>query len=151
MTSNFQKALRTSDIRALRAIPKSDLHNHAFAGGNRALVSEGAGRDIAPLDRPIASVAEMGAWVQDRLGSLFSGPSGRLRAFEATFVRAKYDGVTRLEVGEDVWAITLFKHDAMKLASELISVHARVSNGFLNWGSRGIVQSTLSCGGLLHS
>jgi hypothetical protein len=58
-----------------------------------------------------------GAWIEDQLGSVFSGPTGRLRAFEATSVQAKYDGVTRLEVGEDVWTITLFEHDATKLTS----------------------------------
>jgi adenosine deaminase len=127
MTTSFQDALKTGDLLALRAIPKSDLHNHSIGGGHRPLVSEWAGRDIAPLDHSLASMAEMDAWIEDRLGSVFSGPTGRLRAFEATFVQAKYDGVTRLEVGEDVWAITLFEHDATKLTSELISVHARVA------------------------
>ena len=32
---------------------------------------------------------------------------GRLRAFEATLVQAKLDGVTRLETGETPWAITV--------------------------------------------
>jgi adenosine deaminase len=127
MTTGFQDALKLGDVYALRAIPKSDLHNHAFAGGNRALVSEWAGQDIAPLDRPLASMAEMHVWVKDRLGSVFDGPKGRLRAFEATFVQAKYDGVTRLEIGEDVWAITLFDHDASKLTRELVAVHERVA------------------------
>jgi adenosine deaminase len=72
-------------------------------------------------------MAEMHAWVEERLGSLFNGPRGRLRAFEATIVQAKYDGVARLEIGEDVWAITLFDGDASKLTSELAAVHARVA------------------------
>ena len=127
MTTIFSDALKAGNVRALRTIPKSDLHNHAFAGGHRALVSEWAGRDIAPLDRPIASMAEMNVWVESRLGSLFAGPQGRLRAFEAAFVQAKYDGVTRLEIGEDVWAITLFDNDAGKLTRELIAIHARVA------------------------
>jgi Adenosine deaminase len=127
MTATFQDALKTGDVNARRTIPKSDLHNHALAGGHRALVSAWAGRDIAPLDRPLPSMADMHAWVEDRLGSLFNGPAGRLRAFEATFVQAKYDGVTRLEIGEDVWAITLFDHDAAKLTHELAGVHARVA------------------------
>jgi adenosine deaminase len=127
MTTDFQNALKSGDVRALRAFPKSDLHNHAFAGGHRALVSEWAGRDIAPLDRPLASMAEMGAWVEDLLGSVFSGPKGRLRAFEAAFVQAKYDGVTRLEIGEDVWAITLFDQDASKLTRELVAAHECVA------------------------
>ena len=75
-------------------------------------MSEWAGRDIAPLDRPLASMADMQAWVEDGMSSLFNGPTGRLRAFEAAFVQAKYDAVTRLEIGEDVWASTLFDHDA---------------------------------------
>ena len=127
MTTIFSDALKAGNVRALRTIPKSDLHNHAFAGGHRALVSEWAGRDIAPLDRPIASMAEMHAWVEGRLGSLFAGAQGRLRAFEATLVQAKYDGVTRLEIGEDVWAITLFDNVAEKLTRELIAIHARVA------------------------
>jgi adenosine deaminase len=125
--SSFQDALKTGDLPALRVIPKSDLHNHSIGGGHRALVSEWAGRDIAPLDRPLASMAEMDAWLEDQLGSVFSGPTGRLRAFEATFVQAKYDGVTRLEIGEDVWAITLFDHDASKLTRELVAIHERVA------------------------
>jgi adenosine deaminase len=127
MTTGFQDALKTGDLNALRAIPKSDLHNHAVAGGHRGLVSEWAGRDIAPLDRPLASMAEMDAWIAGQLGSVFKGPKGRLMAFEATLVQAKYDGVTRLEIGEDVWASTLFDHDAAKLTRELVAIHERVA------------------------
>jgi adenosine deaminase len=119
--------LRAGDIHALRAIPKSDLHNHAFLGGNRALVSKWPGRDIAPLDRPLASMAEMHAWVGDRLGPLFNGPSGRLRAFEAALVQAKYAGVGRLEISEDVWAITLYDEDAATLTDALVDLHARIA------------------------
>ena len=52
MTTGFQDALKTDDVGALRAIPKSDLHNHAFAGGHRALVSEWAA-DQSEHDRRI--------------------------------------------------------------------------------------------------
>jgi hypothetical protein len=70
MTTSFQDALKTGDLLALRATPKNDLHNHAALGGHRPLVSEWAGRDIAPLNRPLASMAEMDAWVEDQLSSL---------------------------------------------------------------------------------
>jgi adenosine deaminase len=75
----------------------------------------------------LASMAEMDAWIEGQLASVFNGPKGRLRAFEAAFVQAKYDGVTRLEIGEDVWAITLFDHDAPKLTRELVAIHERVA------------------------
>jgi hypothetical protein len=98
-----------------------------WQAGTAVLVSEWAGQDIAPLDHPLSSMAEMHAWVEDRLGSLFHGPQGRLRAFEAAFVQAKHDGVERLEIGEDVWAITLFDQDAPKLSAELVAVHSKVA------------------------
>ncbi len=49
-------------------------------------------------------------------------------AFEAAFVQARHDGVTRLEVGEDVWAITLFDQDAAKLTRKLSEIHSRVAS-----------------------
>jgi hypothetical protein len=61
MTS-LEHALRAEDLEALRSIPKSDLHNHAYAGGNREWVARMMGRDIAPLQRPLNSMAEMHAW-----------------------------------------------------------------------------------------
>ena len=108
-------------------IPKSDLHNHAFGGGNRAWIARTTGRDIAPLDHPLGSMGEMHEWVGRHIGPLFDGPTGRLTAFEATLVQARDDGVTRLEVGEDVWAITLFDRDAAKLTRQLVDIHDRVA------------------------
>lgn len=124
---SFQAALARGDLDALRRFPKSDLHNHFFLGGNRALVSEWAGHDIAPLDRKLASMAEMHEWVQSRFGQLFAGAQGRLRAFEATLVQAKLDGITRLDTGETVWAITLNNNSATALTDALKGVHARVA------------------------
>jgi hypothetical protein len=53
-------------------------------------------------------MAEMHEWLGKHIGGLFSGVEGRLSAFEATLVQAQHDGVTRLEIGEDICAITLF-------------------------------------------
>jgi len=38
MTS-FQEALKTDSLEALRSFLKSELHNHAFGGGNRAWIA----------------------------------------------------------------------------------------------------------------
>jgi hypothetical protein len=126
MTS-FQAAVEAGDLDAIRRVPKSDLHNHFFLGGNRALVSEWAGKDIAPLDHKLGSMAEMHEWVQTRFGTLFAGAQGRLRALEATLVQAKLDGVTRLETGETPWAITLHNGSATALTDAWRGVHARRS------------------------
>jgi adenosine deaminase len=125
--ASLQDALGAGNLEALREIPKSDLHNHAYAGGNREWAARVTGRDIAPLERPLTSMAEMHVWVDRQFGSVFAGSEGRLKAFEATFVQARFDGVTRLEVGEDIWAVTLFDHDAALLTSRLTEIHARVA------------------------
>jgi len=125
--SAFQSALANGDLDAIRRIPKSDLHNHFFLGGNRALVAKWAGKDIAPLDRPLTSMSDMHEWVQARFGALFHGADGRLKAFEATLVQAKLDGVTRLETGETPWAIALHNGSASTLTDALRSVHNHVA------------------------
>jgi len=123
----FETALETGDLDAIRRVPKSDLHNHFFLGGNRALVSEWAGRDIAPLDHKLSCMAEMHEWVQTRFGTLFAGAQGRLKAFEATLVQAKLDGITRLEKCETPWAIDLHNGAATALTDACRGVHARVA------------------------
>ena len=127
MANPFIDALTRTDVDSIRRVPKSDLHNHFFAGGNRALVSTWAGTAIVPLDHKLSSMAEMHAWVESRLTSLFAGARGRLRAFEATLVQAKLDGVTRLDTGETVRAITLHNNSAPTLTDALRGVHRRVA------------------------
>ena len=53
-------------------------------------------------------MAEMHAWVQTVVGELFDNRDGRSLGFEAALVQARKDGVSRLEIGEDVCAITLY-------------------------------------------
>ena len=60
-------------------------------------------------------MAEMHAWVQCAVGELFHNRDGRLLGFEAALVQARKDGVHRLEIGEDVWAITLYNASAYGL------------------------------------
>jgi adenosine deaminase len=64
-------------------------------------------------------MAEMHAWVAANLGTLFEEAHGRLLAFEATLAQAAQDGVTRLELGEDMWAITLGNGGADRLTRSL--------------------------------
>jgi adenosine deaminase len=59
------------------------------------------------------------------VGDLFAGAEGRALAFEAAFVQARRDGVTRIEVGEDAWAITLHEASAAAVWRMLHTAHAR--------------------------
>jgi adenosine deaminase len=121
----FQTALEHGDLEAIRACPKSDLHVHAIMGGNREFLRERTGRDIAPLQGVLRSMDEMHVWARDNVGDVFAGVEGRALAFEATFVQAQRDGVTRIEVGEDAWGITLHDGSAVAVWKMLQAAHAR--------------------------
>jgi len=128
MSSDFETALAAGDVVALRAIPKADLHNHITFGGNRDYVREKTGVDVAPLDYVLKSMDEMHEWAGRHIGAAFKGPQGRMIGLEATFVQAKCDGVTRLDVGEDVWAMTLWENrDVARLTETMREIHQRVA------------------------
>lgn len=128
MPSDFETALAAGDVAALRAIPKADLHNHFNLGGNRDFVREKTGVDVVPLDHVLNSMGEMHEWVGKHVGPAIKGPMGRMLGLEATFVQAKLYGVTRLDCGEDVWAMTLWENrDVARLTETMREIHQRVA------------------------
>jgi adenosine deaminase len=127
MPSDFVAALEAGDMDGLRRAPKADLHIHGIGGGDRAFLRERTGVDVAPVEGVLASMAEMHAFAEAKLAPLFEGPTGRALALEATFVQARKDGVTRLEVGEDAWAITLHEGSARAVWSALSAAHAKAA------------------------
>jgi adenosine deaminase len=132
MVSDFMTALQTGDRDGLCRAPKADLHIHGFGGGDRAFVREETGVDIRPLDRVLGSMAEMHAFAEANLLPAFPGLAGRALALKATFVQARKDGVTRLEVGEDAWAMTLHDGSAEAVWRVLSEAH-RAGSPDIDW------------------
>ena len=54
---------------------------------------------------------EMDAWSAEYIGNRFNSTEGRKLLIEATFAQAKNDGLTVLEIGEDVWGLGEFFHN----------------------------------------
>jgi hypothetical protein len=52
---------------------------------------------------------------------------GAPESFRGNLCSSKTRRRGTLEIGEDVWAITLFDQDAPKLTSELVAVHSKVA------------------------
>ena len=107
----FIEAIEKGDLDAIRRFPKSDLHNHFVLGGSREYIFDKTGYDIRPVSSPLRSMNEMDAWSARYIGGRFNSPEGRKLLIEATFVQAKNDGVTILEIGEDVWGLGEFFHN----------------------------------------
>ncbi len=126
MNEKFQQALKAGDLDAIRRCPKSDLHNHGWAGADPAAAGAILGRTCAPLDHKLASMNEMHAWAGDHFGKV--DPKLRPQLFEAAFARAISDGLARYEIGDDVWAITL-DGSASNVTNILKRAHQRGAPG----------------------
>ena len=124
----FTEALKSGNIDKIRRFPKVDLHNHFVLGGSREYIFNQSGHKIDPITKPLKSMREMDTWSGKYIGSHFNSPEGRRLLIEATFAQAKADGVTVLEIGEDVWGLGAFFHndigeliDAFREANEIIA------------------------------
>jgi len=121
-SQRFIQGLMDGDIAALRACPKSDLHNHAIAGGDPDRVAGEPNCELR-LTAPLKSMEDMHAWMAPRLGRRGEDPKKRLDLIRATFEAAVSDGVTRLAVGDDVWSSTLYKGGAIEVTRHWQKIH----------------------------
>ncbi len=125
---DFIEALKNGSIEIIRQCPKADLHNHFVLGGSRGYLLEHSGRDIRPITKPLSSMDEMHAWNAQNIGNFFDNPEGRRMLIKATFAQAKEDGVTILEIGEDVWGLgAFFNNDIEELVEAFESAHREIA------------------------
>ena len=124
----FTEALKSENIENIRSFPKTDMHNHFVLGGSREYIFNQTGYEINPITKPIKSMREMDSWSGKYIGDHFNSTDGRRLLIEATFAQAKADGVSVLEIGEDVWGLCEFFHndigeliDAFREANEKIA------------------------------
>ena len=108
---SFTDALKQRNLKKIRAFPKSDLHNHFVLGGSRQYLHKMTGIKIEPVKTPILSMDEMHAWNRENLGKRFETSEMRKLLIRATLHQAREDGVTVLEIGEDVWGLSEYFHN----------------------------------------
>lgn len=118
-SKDFEDGLLLGDINLLRKIPKADLHNHFYLGGNRAYIYGKTDVNIPLLNNKLLDMNEMHSWINKNVESVLDGKEGRVLALEATFAQAVQDGITVLEIGEDIWANGYFYNNNV---SELLEV-----------------------------
>ena len=125
---NFIEAINSENIDQIRTFPKADLHNHFVLGGNRDYILEKTGYEITPIADPLKTMSEMDAWSSKYIGDRFNSPEGRRLLIEATFAQAKQDGVSILEIGEDVWGLgEFFNNDIEELISAFQEANDRIA------------------------
>lgn len=116
---SFTDALKQGNLEKIRAFPKSDLHNHFILGGSRQYLHKMTGIKIEPVKTPILSMDEMHAWNRENLGKRFETSEMRKLLIRATLHQAREDGVTVLEIGEDVWGLSEYIGSVACYGSEI--------------------------------
>jgi adenosine deaminase len=128
MDRKFIEAIEQRNIAEIRKIPKSDLHNHFILGGNRDYIHERTGVQIPLLNEKLLSMDEMHKWVSENIGEIFNSKEKRVLAIESCFMQAKNDGVTILEIGDDVWANGYYyNNDIDELIRTFQNVHMQIA------------------------
>lgn len=126
-SNEFIDALEKQDIKALKSIPKADLHNHFALGGNREYIRAVTGIEIPYYKGVLKSMDDMHKWNNIHLGERFNNRDMRKLKIDATFVQANLDGIKILEIGEDVWGLGEFFHNDIE---ELINTFVESNKRF---------------------
>ena len=127
-SEQFITALKEHDIDKIKAVPKSDLHNHFVMGGCREYIKQQTGIGIPYLSGVLSSMQEMHDWNNQYLGERFHSKERRQLLLEATFIQAKEDGIQILEIGEDVWGLgEYFHHDIEELITTFQNAHQNIA------------------------
>ncbi len=127
-SDKFVNALKTHDIDEIRRIPKSDLHNHFVLGGDREYIEEKTKIRIPAIKSKLSSMQEMHQWNDTYIGEKFDNKEGRKILIEATFAKAKKDGVKILEIGEDVWGLgEYFSNDIQELVDAFTTANRKIA------------------------
>lgn len=127
-SDKFIRFLKSKDLNAIKTIPKADLHNHFSLGGNRKYIKMVTGTDIPYFDGVLSSMQDMDSWNNKYIGEKFHNSEMRKLLIEATFYQAKVDGVTTLEIGEDVWGLgEYFDNDIDSLIDIFYRAHEKIA------------------------
>lgn len=125
---DFAGALKQRNMEKIRSFPKSDLHNHFVLGGSRRYLRRMTGVQIEPVKSPLLSMDEMHAWNEKNLGERFNTPEMRRLLIRAAFQQAEDDGITVLEIGEDVWGLgEFFHHDVDELIGAFTAAQSEIA------------------------
>jgi adenosine deaminase len=150
VTNPFTEALENHDLRALRKIPKSDLHNHAMMGGRLRSMEKLCGRKLEKFRDGAMGVPGINAWLQKVYRPLFSLPGAFKATVDSAFIQAKSDGVTVLEMSMDAFMGRLFNIRPEEVVSTLTESHHVIAPGIdfrpgLGFSRSLSVRTILSC------
>jgi adenosine deaminase len=125
--SMFIESLEQNNLRKLRSVPKSDLHNHGMMGGRLRTMEKFYGARLAKFKAGERGIHEINDWIVNVYRPLMDRPLVFENAMKAAFMQAKHDGVTILEMSVDIYMGKLLNMSPAKIIETLESVHKSIA------------------------
>jgi adenosine deaminase len=148
--NTFTEALESRDLRSLRKVPKSDLHNHSLMGGRLRSMEKFSGKELEKFRNGTKGVHGINEWLGKVYRPLFDLPGAFKAAVDAAFIQAKSDGVTVLEMSMDAFMGRLFNIRPEEVVSTFTASHRTIAPGIdfrpeLGFSRSLPVRTLLSC------
>lgn len=150
MKNTFTEALESRNLRSLRKVPKSDLHNHSLMGGRLRSMEKFSGRNLEKFRNGAKGVHGINEWLGKVYRPLFDLPDAFKAAVDAAFTQAKSDGVAILEMSMDAFMGRLFNIRPEEVVSTFTASHRAIAPGIdfrpeLGFSKSLPVRTLLSC------
>jgi len=126
---SFKTALEDGNLKAIRSIPKSDLHNHAMLGGKASVIQKFYGQKLQPFRADHMGIEPLNRWIGEVYAPFMRKEGAFEKAVEAAFVQAKHDGVKVLEMSMDGFFGSLFNVSPKRAVESLRHYHALIAPG----------------------
>jgi adenosine deaminase len=123
----FTDALVKGDLKKLRHIPKSDLHNHGMMGGRLRTMEKFYGTRLGKLKAGKQGILHVNNWIVNVYRPLMERPGVFENAMKAAFMQAKHDGVSILEMSIDIYMGKLLNISPAKIVETLDHVHKSIA------------------------
>ncbi|MCX6245603.1 MAG: adenosine deaminase [Bacteroidetes bacterium] len=127
MNSPFIEALEQHDLRSVRKVAKSDLHNHSMMGGRLRSLEKFYGKKLEPFRNGRRGVHGINEWLGNVYRPVFEKPGAFKAAVDAAFIQAKSDGVTLLEMSMDAFMGRLFNIQPLEVVSTFTESHRTIA------------------------
>jgi len=127
MTVSFEKALQEGDLKGLRCVPKSDLHDHCMLGGKASVINRFNGVKLKGFSSDKMGIESLNNWISEVYAPFLRLPGAFEKAVEAAFVQAKYDGIRVLEMSMDGFFGSLFNISPERVVNSLKYFHTQIA------------------------
>jgi adenosine deaminase len=101
-SEKFIGALKTGNLKEIRSVPKSDLHNHAMMGGRLRSAEKFFGGKLEKFKAGREGIQDINRWLVNVFRPVLGKPGAFENGIRAAFLQAKSDGVMLLEMSIDI-------------------------------------------------